>query len=137
MLALSLVEMLFAVEKQPGLYRKRIEELFESHPDHDLFGSLPGAGPKLAPPFLAEIGDARERFEGDAPKPPVLRRHCTSDQTLRPTSGVPSALSLVISTCATPYICFPNKVLPAVPGPRPTTKPTALKITPMPDRYVA
>jgi transposase len=66
MLALSPVEMPFVVEKQLGLYRKRIEELFESHPDHDLFGSLPGAGPKLAPRLLAEIGDDRERFEGDA-----------------------------------------------------------------------
>ena len=66
MLALSLVQMLFAVEKQLGQYRKRIEELFNSHPDHDLFGSLPGAGPKLAPQLLSEIGDDRDRFEGDA-----------------------------------------------------------------------
>ena len=66
MLALSLVQMLFAVEKQLGQYRKRIEELFSRHPDHDLFGSLPGAGPKLAPRLLSEIGDDRERFEGDA-----------------------------------------------------------------------
>jgi len=59
LLALSLVQMLFAVEKQLGLYRRRIEELFASHPDHDLFGSLPGARPKLAPRLLAEIGDDR------------------------------------------------------------------------------
>ena len=45
LLALSLVQMLFAVEKQLGLYRQRIEELFARHPDHDLFNSLPGAGP--------------------------------------------------------------------------------------------
>jgi hypothetical protein len=49
-LALSLVSILLAVEKQLGIYRKRIEELFGRHPDHDLFGSLPGAGLKLAPP---------------------------------------------------------------------------------------
>ena len=55
-LALSLVSILFTVEKQLGLYRQRIEELFGRHPDHDLFGSLPGAGPKLAPRLLAEIG---------------------------------------------------------------------------------
>jgi transposase len=66
MLVLSLVKMLFALEDQLAEYRKRIEELFKSHPDHDLFGSLPGAGPKLAPRLLAEIGDDRERFEGDA-----------------------------------------------------------------------
>jgi hypothetical protein len=66
MLALSLVKMLFALENQLSEYRKRIEELFESHPDHDLFGSLPGAGPKLAPRLLGEIGDDRGRFEGEA-----------------------------------------------------------------------
>src|SRR5262245_12995228 len=66
LLALSLVEMLFAIEKQLGLYRQRIEELFASHPDHDLFGSLPGAGSKIAPRLLSEIGDDRERFGGDA-----------------------------------------------------------------------
>jgi Transposase/Transposase IS116/IS110/IS902 family len=66
LLALSLVQILFAIEKQLGLYRKRIEELFARHPDHDLFGSLPGAGPKIAPRLLSEIGDDRERFGGDA-----------------------------------------------------------------------
>jgi transposase len=66
LLALSLVQMLFAVEKQLALYRQRIEELFERHPDHDLFGSLPGAGPKIAPRLLSEIGDDRGRFGGDA-----------------------------------------------------------------------
>ena len=65
LLALSLVQMLFAVEKQLALYRQRIEELFASHPDHDLFGSLPGAGPKIAPRLLSEIGDDRDRFGGD------------------------------------------------------------------------
>ena len=66
LLALSLVKMLFAVEEQLALYRSRIEALFARHPDHDLFGSLPGAGPKLAPRLLAEIGEDRERFGGDA-----------------------------------------------------------------------
>jgi hypothetical protein len=56
--------MLLAVEKQLGLYRQRIEELFRRHPDHDLFGSLPGAGPKLAPRLLSEIGDDRTRASG-------------------------------------------------------------------------
>ena len=65
LLALSLVQMLFTLEKQLGIYRQRIEELFASHPDHDLFGSLPGAGAKIAPRLLAEIGDDRDRFGGD------------------------------------------------------------------------
>jgi Transposase IS116/IS110/IS902 family len=62
---LALSPMLFAIEKQLALYRQRIEELFARHHDHDLFGSLPGAGPKLAPRLLFEIGDDRERFGGD------------------------------------------------------------------------
>ena len=66
LLALSLVKMLFVIEKQLAVYRQRIEELFARHPDHDLFGSLPGAGPKIAPRLLSEIGDDRERFDGDA-----------------------------------------------------------------------
>ena len=66
LLALSLVSILFAVEKQLGIYRQRIEELFGRHPDHDLFGSLPGAGPKLAPRLLSEIGDDRDRFAGSS-----------------------------------------------------------------------
>ena len=66
MLTLSLVEMLFAVEKTTWTVPKRIEELFQSHLDHDLFGSPPGAGPNFAPRLLAEVGDDRERFEGDA-----------------------------------------------------------------------
>jgi hypothetical protein len=32
------------------------------HPDHDLFGSLPGAGDKLAPRLLSEIGSDREQY---------------------------------------------------------------------------
>src|ERR1700677_4667325 len=39
-----------------ALYRKRIGELFNNHPDRDCFGSLPGAGEKLAPRLLAELG---------------------------------------------------------------------------------
>jgi transposase len=81
LLALSLVQMLFAIEKQLALYRQRIEELFARHPDHDLFGSLPGAGPKIAPRLLSEIGDDRQRFGGDpqnlqclAGTAPVTRR---------------------------------------------------------------
>src|SRR6266403_5441911 len=66
LLALSLVQMLFTIEKQLALYRQQIEALFARHPDHDLFGSLPGAGPKIAPRLLSEIGDDRERFDGDA-----------------------------------------------------------------------
>lgn len=44
-------------------YRKEIERLFEEHPDHHLFGYLPGAGGKLAPRLLSEMGTDRSLFE--------------------------------------------------------------------------
>jgi transposase len=62
LLAVSLARLLRTLEDQLTTYRQRIAELFAQHPDHDLFGSLPGAGPKLAPRLLAELGAQRERF---------------------------------------------------------------------------
>ena len=62
LLASSLVKVLIVLEKQLQQYRAEIEKLFASHPDHDLFGSLPGAGPKLAPRLLSEIGQDRNLF---------------------------------------------------------------------------
>lgn len=62
-LALALVATLKTVEKQLREYRQAIEELFETHPDKDLFGSLPGTGPKLAPRLLSELGSDRSVFE--------------------------------------------------------------------------
>ncbi|MGQ0603963.1 MAG: transposase, partial [Anaerolineales bacterium] len=46
--------------------RRRLYELFEQHPDHTLFASLPGAGDFLAPALLAKFGDDRERFPAPA-----------------------------------------------------------------------
>lgn len=63
LLAKTLAAMLRTLENQLKLYRQRIEELFAKHPDHDLFGSLPGAAAKLAPRLLAELGSDRSRFE--------------------------------------------------------------------------
>jgi transposase len=62
LLAVSLVKMLQALELQLEEYRRRITERFTQHPDHDIFGSLPGCGEKLAPRLLSEIGDDRDRF---------------------------------------------------------------------------
>jgi transposase len=42
MLVLSLVKLLKVLEDQLEEYRAEIEKLFARHPDHDLFGSLPG-----------------------------------------------------------------------------------------------
>jgi transposase len=62
LLAVSLARQLCTLADQLEEYRKRIGELFNNHPDHDCFGSLPGAGAKLAPRLLSEIGSDRTRF---------------------------------------------------------------------------
>lgn len=61
-LALSVVKLLRTLQTQLEAYRAAIAELFAQHPDHDLFGSLPGAGDKLAPRLLSEIGDDRGQY---------------------------------------------------------------------------
>jgi transposase len=63
LLALSLARLLKALQLQLDLYRQQIEALFKQHPDHDLFGSLPGAAQTLAPRLLGEIGGPLQRFE--------------------------------------------------------------------------
>jgi transposase len=62
LLASSLVKVLQALERQLEEYRKRIHTTFRQHPDFDIFGSLPGAGDKLAPRLLGEVGCVREVF---------------------------------------------------------------------------
>jgi transposase len=110
--------------------------LFRSHPINNLFSSLPGAGPKLAPRLLAEIGDDLEPFEGEA-----RNLHCfTGTAPVTERSGKHRE-------CHPLWACnkylryalhlFTEKTIRAVSGPRPIAKPTALKTTPMPDRYVA
>ena len=63
LLALSLAKLLNALQLQLDQYRQQIEALFKQHPDHDLFGSLPGAATTLAPRLLGEIGGNLQRFE--------------------------------------------------------------------------
>jgi len=62
-LAVSLAKMLQTLEPQLQEYRTAIEALFSQHPDHDLFGSLPGTGSKLAPRLMSEVGADRARFD--------------------------------------------------------------------------
>jgi hypothetical protein len=62
-LAVTRAKQLRVLQIQLEAYRQEIEKLFAQHPDHDLFGSLPGAGPKLAPRLLAELGEDRLRFD--------------------------------------------------------------------------
>ena len=61
-LALSLVKLLQALQQQLDNYRAAIEKLFAGHPDHDLFGSLPGVGEKLGPRLLGSIGANRGQY---------------------------------------------------------------------------
>lgn len=63
LLAVTLARQLLALQPQLDEYRARIKRQFDHHPDHDCFGSLPGAGEKLAPRLLAEFGADRNRFQ--------------------------------------------------------------------------
>ena len=77
-LLLSLVKQLLVVIQEIASYDKAISALFLTHPDHELWSSLPRAGKRLAPRLLAEWGDERSRY-ADA----------SSIQTLAGTAPVP------------------------------------------------
>lgn len=61
-LLLALLDQLEPLMRQIAEYDKEIERLFFLHEDHELFQALPGAGARLAPRLLAEIGDDRGRY---------------------------------------------------------------------------
>lgn len=62
LLTTSLVKQLQVVIENIREYDHQIAELFNDLPDADLFKSLPGTGPCLAPRLLAALGDDRSRF---------------------------------------------------------------------------
>ena len=111
-LALARIRMLRVLQRQIEAYRAEIEKLFAQHPDHHLFGSLPGAGPKIAPRLLGEIGSDRARFDdpsalqalaGTAPvsyqsgqiHKVYLRRHCNKSlRATHPSVGQPQSTRL-------------------------------------------
>ena len=62
LLALSLVAVLTTLEARLTAYRAEIEKRFAEHPDHGVFGSLPGVGGKLAPRLLSELGSDRGQY---------------------------------------------------------------------------
>jgi transposase len=77
-LMLSLVKQLLVVIQEIASYDKAIRPLFLSHPDQELWRSLPRVGKRLAPRLLAEWGDDRSRsadgtsvqqLSGSAPVP--------------------------------------------------------------------
>ncbi len=67
LLALSLVKLLQTLQRQIDEYRAQITQAFRQHPDHDIFGGLPGAKEILAPRLLAELGAVRRNIP--MPKP--------------------------------------------------------------------
>jgi transposase len=62
-LMLALVAQLEPLLKQIAEYDKEIERLFLTHADSEFFQALPGAGARLAPRLLAELGDDRSRYD--------------------------------------------------------------------------
>jgi transposase len=65
-LLLALLAQLEPLIEQIAQYDKEIETLFLTHPDHEIFESLPRAGQHLAPRLLAEIGDDRLRYQDES-----------------------------------------------------------------------
>ena len=61
-LAVARARQLQLLQTQIEEYRDEIRRLFCEHPDAAVFGSLPGAGDKIAPRLLAELGDDRALF---------------------------------------------------------------------------
>lgn len=62
-LMLAILDQLEPLVKQIAAYDEEIERLFFQHEDHERFLALPGAGARLAPRLLAEIGDDRSRYQ--------------------------------------------------------------------------
>jgi transposase len=61
-LTLALIALLKVVLAQLSQFNAKIAQLFECIPDAQLFSSLPGAGPHLAPRLLVAFGTQRSRF---------------------------------------------------------------------------
>src|SRR6266852_4757718 len=61
-LMLSLVKQLLVVIEEIASYDEAISPLFLTHPDQDMWSSLPRAGKRLAPRLLAEWGEDRTRY---------------------------------------------------------------------------
>jgi transposase len=62
----ALIAQLLPLVEQIAAYDKEIERIFLSHEDNAVFSSLPGAGKRLAPRLLAEVGDDPSRYESAA-----------------------------------------------------------------------
>ena len=62
----GLISILKPLHLQIALLEKKIQALMDEHPDAEIFRSLPGAGPCLAPRLLVAFGTNRDRFASAA-----------------------------------------------------------------------
>lgn len=58
----SLVAQIRTLNKQIEKYDDLIEVCYQSHPDHSIFESLPGAGKNMGPRLLISLGSDRTRY---------------------------------------------------------------------------
>lgn len=63
LMAQALAEQLAVVLAVIARLEDELQKLFSRHPDHDLFGGLPGAGDALAPRLAAAFGSDRNRYQ--------------------------------------------------------------------------
>jgi transposase len=63
MTARGLLALLTTLRSTITAFDRRIAELVAAHPDGELFASLPGAGPVLAPRLIVAFGTRRERYD--------------------------------------------------------------------------
>lgn len=63
LLVAALIAQLQVLLPSIATFDAKIEELFDSHSDAELFKALPGAGPQLAPRLLVAFGEERARFQ--------------------------------------------------------------------------
>ena len=62
LLVVSLCNQIILLNKSIKVFDVKFDELFKQMPDADIFASLPGTGPCLAPRLLAAFGEDRSRF---------------------------------------------------------------------------
>lgn len=61
-LAVTLVQQLTTLAREVDAYEAEIQRVLRTHPDGELYLSLPGAGALLAARMVGELGDHRDRY---------------------------------------------------------------------------
>jgi transposase len=97
-LAITRAKQLRVLQTQLEAYRQQIETLFAQHPDHDLFGSLPGAGPKIAPRLLSELGEDRHRL--DSPQALAMLCRNRPGRATNPAPFIRSGFVAIATKCS-------------------------------------